>query len=91
MKLSFQFAIVAAFGALFALLVVSLFMAIIIDNKSATSAATHYVACPGFTQPLAVWGDPIPSGPYLSVKLSADGEWRLIGPNCGIIPNPDNM
>lgn len=91
MKLSLQLAIGAIFGTLLAILVVSLLRAIIIDNKAAISAATHYVACPGFTQPLAVWGDPIPSGSYLSVKLSTDGEWRLIGPNCGIIPNPDNM
>lgn len=75
-------------------LIVIWVMDIVMPDKrrhDSPAAATHYVACPGFTQPLAVWGYPIPSGVYLSVKLSADGEWRLIGPNCGIIPNHDNM
>jgi len=85
MKLFVSGAIGIVIGILFATL------AGIVGTKSKPPASTHYVACLGFTRPLPVWGDPKPNGPYLSVKLSPDGEWRLIGPNCGIIPNPENM
>lgn len=92
MKLVGQILIGVLIGVTLGFLVVALGRATIATNKPThTNVATHYVACPGFTQPLEVWGRPYAEGPYLRVQLSKSDEWRLIGPNCGIIPNPDNM